>query len=377
VSRGLAVKSGPSNRVVASVLVCWAFCAGACSNKPPPDFAPDPALVQRISEIRMYTDGEWVCPGNTIHASYDAVLDDGSVIPFDTRYDRNHPPALHVVFLRRTSREAAARQDGSWDTNSDPVISATTGFRLNAFLLANPAVNVNRVVGPEYSCTRHSFSFIGEAGQRGSAGETGPDVEVRLNVLSSPFYERLLVAGVRVGYAPTVYAFANADRVPPADWLIVESRGGPGGRGVNGAEGAKGAKGTDGCPAGTGGAGGRGGNGGVGGQGGPGGRVAVMVPSDQPLLAGLVETHSSGGLGGKGGAPGSGGAGGEGGDGMTGARRCTKGQAGPAGEDGVAGSAGPEGSLGPRAQIVTVPGFEVFVDPRLQPLIDYSRSGGS
>ena len=360
--------------VVAAALVGSVACAAACSSKPPPDFAPDPALVQRISEIRMYTDGDWVCPGNTIHASYDAVLDDGSVIPFAAKYDKNHPPALHVVFLRRTSPEAAARQDGGWDTNSDPVVSATTGFRLNAFLLTKPAINVSRMVSPEYSCMRHAFSFVGGGGKVGLAGESGPDAEVRLNVLSSPFYEKLLVAGVRVGYAPTAYVFADAGRVPPADWLIVESRGGPGGRGVNGGQGAKGAQGTDGCPAGTGGAGGRGGNGGAGGPGGLGGRVTVMVPSSQPLLAGMVEAHSSGGVGGRRGGPGKGGPGGDGGGGIAGTRRCASGQQGPAGEDGAAGPPGPEGSPGPRAQIVTVPASEVFVDPRLGPLVDYQQS---
>ncbi len=367
-------KSSPRYGVVAAALVGSVACAAACSGKPPPGFAPDPALVQRISEIRMHTDGDWVCPGNTIRVSYDAVLDDGSVIPFAAKYDKNHPPALHVVFLRRTSPEAAARQDGGWDTNSDPVVSATTGFRLNAFILARPAINVSRVVFPEYSCMRHAFSFVGGGGKVGLAGESGPDVEVRLNVLSSPYYEKLLVAGVRVGYAPTAYVFADADRVPPADWLIVESRGGPGGRGVNGAAGAKGANGTDGCPAGTGGAGGRGGNGGAGGPGGPGGRVTVMVPSSQPLLAGMLEAHSSGGVGGRGGGPGKGGPGGDGGRGVAGTRRCASGQQGPAGEDGVAGPRGPEGSPGPRAQIVTVPVSEVFVDPRLGPLVDYQQS---
>ena len=351
-----------SRRAVAVALAVSVVCAAACSNKPPPDFAPDPAIVQRISEIRMYTDGEWTCPGNTIRTSYDAVLDDGSVVPFATKYDKDYPPALHVVFLRRTSPEAAARQDGGWDTNSDPVVSATTGFRLNAFLLAKPAVNVSRVVFPEYSCMRHAFSFVGGEGKVGSAGESGPDVEVRLNVLSSPFYDRLLVAGVRVGYAPTGYVFADADWVPPADWLIVESMGGPGGRGVNGAEGAKGAKGTDGCPAGAGGAGGRGGNGGAGGPGGSGGRVTVMVPSDQPLLAGMVEAHSSGGVGGKGGAPGPGGPGGDGGDGIAGTRRCTQGRKGPAGEGGAVGPPGPHGSPpvhGPRLSRFPGPRFLV------------------
>jgi len=28
---------------------------------------------------------------------YTAVLGDGSLVPFENRYDKNHPPRLHVV----------------------------------------------------------------------------------------------------------------------------------------------------------------------------------------------------------------------------------------------------------------------------------------
>jgi hypothetical protein len=357
-----------------AVLVSCVVLAAGCSSKPPLDFAPDPSLIDRISQIRMHTEGSWVCPGNTIRASYDAVLDDGSVVPFATEYNDDHPPALHVVFLRRTSREASPRKDGGWDTDRDPLVSAVDGFRLNAFMLAKPSLNVSSLVRPEYSCTRHAFSFVGGGGARGQGGAPGPEVTVRLDVMSSPFYEALLVGGIQVGDAPPFYVLADAAMVPPADWLIVESKGGPGGRGVDGAEGVKGAKGSDGCPAGVGGAGGRGGNGGTGGPGGPGGRTVVMVPSEQPLLAGMVEAGSAGGAGGRGGRAGKGGAGGDGGRGIAGTRRCDNGQQGPPGEDGTVGPAGPEGSPGPRAQVITVPGVGLFVDPRMMPLVEYNRS---
>ncbi|UCG85879.1 MAG: hypothetical protein JSW71_18525 [Gemmatimonadota bacterium] len=358
-----------------AALVLGAALTAGCSSKPPPDFAPDPSLVDRISEIRMHTEGSWACPGNTIRGSYEAVLDDGSVVPFATKYDDDYPPALHVVFLRRTSREASPRRDGGWDTEGDPLISVLDGFRLNAFLLAKPSLNVSGVVKPEYSCLRHAFSFVGRGGGRGQGGGPGPDVTVRLDVMSSPFYEALLVGGIQVGNAPPFYVLADAAMVPPADWLMVESKGGPGGRGVDGAEGVEGAKGSDGCPAGAGGAGGRGGNGGAGGPGGPGGRTTVIVPSEQPLLAGMVDANSSGGVGGKGGRAGKGGDGGDGGRGIAGTRRCANGQQGPEGEDGAVGPAGPEGSAGPRAQVITVPAAELFMDPRIMPLVEYNRSG--
>jgi hypothetical protein len=349
--------------------------SAACSNKPPPDYAPDPGLVARITEIRMsMTDGR-VCPGNIIRASYEAVLDDGAIIPFATHYDDDYPPPLHVIFLSRHSSEANPRNDGGWSTHRDPVVSVLNGFRLNAFLRANPSLSVSSVVEPAYTCQRNAFSFQGQRGSRGQIGRPGPDVTVQINILSSPFYEELLVAGVEVGQAPPFYVFADANYMPHADWLIVETVGGPGGMGVAGTEGADGADGTDGCPAGTGGAGGAGGNGGPGGAGGPGGHITIMVPDDQPLLAGLVEAYSNAGPGGKGGPPGEGGAGGEGGQGISGRERCANGAAGAAGADGAAGVDGPDGLPGTRPQVLTVASDQLFRDPRIGILLDYYYGG--
>src|SRR5205807_2376498 len=82
-----------------------------------------------------------------------------------------------------------------------------------------------------------------------------------------------------------------------------------------------------------GGPGGNGGTGGPGASGGRGGRVSVVVPVDQPLLAGLVEGRSPGGAGGAGGAGGTGGRAGKGGKGQTDQsnRRCPDAADGPPG----------------------------------------------
>jgi len=85
--------------------ICVALIAAACSHGPPPDFAPDPGLVEQIREIRMAT-STTACPGETFAAYYTAVLNDGALVSFDTRYDKNHPPRLHVSFLDRVSEEA-------------------------------------------------------------------------------------------------------------------------------------------------------------------------------------------------------------------------------------------------------------------------------
>jgi hypothetical protein len=349
--------------------------SASCSNKPPPDYAPDPGLIARITEIRMFLLDGRVCPGNTIRASYEAVLDDGAILPFATRYDDDYPPPLHILFLSRHSTEATPRNDGGWSTDPDPLVSVLDGFRLNAYLRANPSLSVTQVVEPDYSCERAAFSFHGQRGSRGQIGRPGPDATVRLNILSSPFYDELLVAGVEVGQAPPFYVFADATFMPHADWLVVESMGGPGGTGVAGSNGADGTKGADGCPAGTGGAGGAGGNGGPAGAGGPGGHTTIMVPDDQPLLAGLVEAYSNSGPGGKGGPPGKGGAGGEGGQGVSGTRRCPTGTAGAAGADGSAGVDGPDGRPGSRPQVITVPYDQLFRDPRIGRLLEYHYGG--
>lgn len=245
-----------------------------CAKKPPADFAPDPLLLGRITDLRMRASAARVCPGERIQASYEAVLEDGSVVPFATKYDKKNPPPLHVVFLRFASGEAAPRESGHWDTYPDPLRSATNGFRLSAFLRDKPSVNTFEVVEPDYSCVPHVFAFEGKpGGADGRAGGPGPDVVVRIDIVRSPFYDRLLVAEIAVDAAPPFYVLADADLIPPADWVVIESRGGAGGRGADGSNGQRGAPGDPGCPGGRGGAGGAGGNGGPGGPGGQGGGV--------------------------------------------------------------------------------------------------------
>src|SRR5438093_12901385 len=70
-----------------------------CSHKPPEDFAPDPGLVGQIRDVRIVTAYARACPGSTIPTTYEAVLADGSRVPFSRTYDKKHPPRLHVVFL--------------------------------------------------------------------------------------------------------------------------------------------------------------------------------------------------------------------------------------------------------------------------------------
>lgn len=354
-------------RVVAAALV---LTAAACGPKrPPATFAPDPGLLEQIRELRMSTSTS-ACPGQTFGAVYTAVLNDGSLVPFETRYDKDRPPRLHVVFLDRWSTEAIPLENGSWSAHRDPLVSAMTGFRLTAELKSKPSITTSAVVTPDYSCLQHAFGF-----RAAGAGASGPQVTVRLGILRSPFYDRLLVAGIEAEDAPPFYVFADARAVPPSDWLIIESRGARGARGTDGEPGTAGAAGAAGCPGASGGRGGNGGPGGPGGYGGRGGQITIIAPAEEPFLAGLVDAKVPGGEGGSGGAGGKAGAGGAGGESSTpGNAQCTVGAGGPAGQPGVKGVDGRDGQFGTRPQIVTVPTRDIWgtrIPAALAALIDY------
>src|SRR5438094_9217599 len=228
------------------------FCAtlllAACSHAPPEGFAPDPGLVAQIRDIRIVTTYTRACPGATVSANYEAVLSGGARVPFSRSYDKKHPPRLHVVFLDRESPDAVSQEDGDWVTERDPLATVSTGFRLTATLRANSKVTSTVVVPPYYGCMPHTFTFSGEPGGAGEAGGNGPDVTIRLAGVRSPFYDKLYVAGFQVGMAPPFYILGDPTSVAPADWLIVESRGGRGGAGLAGGNGTDGSAGAGGCP---------------------------------------------------------------------------------------------------------------------------------
>jgi hypothetical protein len=346
----------------------------ACKKGPPPDFVPDPGLVSRIREIRITLPTPTACPGETFQTAYEAVLDDGSRLPFATRYDRDRPPALHVTFLERTSAEARPHGDGSWVADDDPMVSLLDGFTITATLRANPALRASARVTPEYSCLSREYSFRGHSGgNNGGPGGDGPDITVRLGIVRSPFVDRLLIAAIEVGEAPPVYHLADASRITPRDWLEVESRGGRGGRGREGQDGVKGSDGTQGCPGTNGGPGGAGSSGGRGGVGGRGGHITIIAAAEEPFLAGLVDVRSRGGDGGDGGPGGQGGEGGQGGAPIR--PECGAGTTGTKGPDGSRGSPGTPGRAGPRPQVLTVPLRDVFGQHVPRPLATLLDAG--
>lgn len=372
----------PSTSLLAAGML--ALLSAACGGGPPPDFAPDPGLVGRIRELRVTPLATQACPGQGFRVAYEAVLDDGSRVPFENRYDKKNPPRLHVQFLQRSSREAVAQGDGSFYASPDPLLAVLTGYRVEATLIAKPSVSGSARLDPSFDCMSHAYTYRGPSGYRpsgrdsegrsGGPGGDGPDVTVRLGVVRSPYVPKLLVAAIEVGEAPAQYYVADANSIQPRDWLLIETQGGTGGRGADGAKGTPGMPGAQGCPGGPGAPGGNGQNGGTGGLGGRGGRITIITASEDPFLAGLVDARNPGGPGGEGGKGGAGGPGGAGGAGLR--PECAAGPAGAAGREGAAGQPGPRGYTGTRAQVITVPLREVFgqnVPPELAELLNQRR----
>jgi len=167
-------------------------------------------------------------------------------------------------------------QDGDWVTNADPLLTATTGFRLTATLQAKPSVtNTVSSSGLPLHATHLASPLRLGAGRSGRAG---PDATVRLAVLRSPFYDKLFVAGIQVGVAPPFYVLQDANGGAARRLAGDRDARRPGGSGVAGAKGTVGlpeppaVRRSPGRPEGTAATAGR-----V--VGGHGGRINVIVPA--------------------------------------------------------------------------------------------------
>ncbi len=332
-----------------------ALVALACAPHPPPAFTPDPGVVAQIQQIRIIPREPRACPGAVIQADYEAILRDGTRVPFARAYDKKNPPRLHVRFLERQSPEAEARQNGDWVADPNPLATAATGFHLTATLRADSRITTTLLLPPTYDCMPRRLAFSGSGGIAGQSGQDGPDVTVRLEVQHSPFYEKLFVARIEVGGAKPSYVVGDSESIVRTGWLTIASSGGDGGNGSAGSDGSDGFPGSAGCPGQAGGQGQNGSDGGAGGDGGNGGRITIVVPSDRPELADLVRGFSRGGSGGRGGDGGRAGRGGKGGQGLFDANNqpCSNGADGSSGLGGSSGRSGFPGSSRPRAVVAS------------------------
>ena len=101
--RALAIDRRPWGRAVLAASVSVLTTCGPA--KPPPDFAPDPSIVDAIESIRIHAPDR-ACPGQEVPATYEAVLEGGFRLPFVNVYDDKRPPSLHIAFLSREGAHA-------------------------------------------------------------------------------------------------------------------------------------------------------------------------------------------------------------------------------------------------------------------------------
>ena len=265
------------------------------------------------------------CPSEVIAADYEVVGDGGTRSTLGRR---------DLSLLKRSGIAAEPRDDGTWQTSTDPVASLYDGFHLTAVLASDTTVRADTVVVPTYRClvTGASMATTG-ATNLSKAGH------VRLGTLRTPFYDSVVVASIEI-----------EDRLPRAVVLSPsEMRSGAiaiSAVGRDGARGRAGAQGSDGGPCEN---GARGEEGDMGLPGAPGGQVDIIVQAGAPWLADLVSIDNRGGKGGPGGQGGYGGRPGP--TQTTGGRTCSPRQ----GTSGTAGRQGPDGSPGPEPKTTTIP----------------------
>ena len=115
------------------------FCAtlllAACSHAPPEGFAPDPGLVGQIRDIRIVTAYARACPGSTIPTTYEAVLADGSRVPFSrTQEGKQYPIQCRKKAAEDGSLDGKAAEEVLLDLNE--LAKGLKFFSLGAFAVA-------------------------------------------------------------------------------------------------------------------------------------------------------------------------------------------------------------------------------------------------
>jgi hypothetical protein len=291
----------------------------------------EPLPVTRVRTVKIVPAAAYACPGQTIKANYDVVLDDGSQRRID---------AFNLGVVDRVGVNAEARGDGDWNTEADPLVSVMTGYHLRAALHDDRAIAADTTIIPKYDCGRGFYGLNAAA-----APYSGPDVSVRVSQFRSPFYDSLVLIAVSIVDRPTLHVIlAPGDMKRGAVHLSADGRGGR-----SGAQGAAGASGAAACED-----GGDGTDGLDGESGGSGGRFSVYVQSEHQGLLDLIVATNSGGPGGPGGRGGYGGS--------PGAAVSASGQpcSPRAGRGGSNGHAGGNGDAGPPWRVRAVPLKELW-----------------
>ena len=241
-----------------------------------------------------------------------------------------------------------------WNTSEDPLDTASTGVTLQSWIERVTPAAVERSptaearLKPVYECQLKALFGGGSAGNRGENGAPGPDLDVAVTTLSTPFYPSAALIRVISGAQRFYYISPSAEE--PVRIISAAEDGGSGPAGENGREGEPGKDASSACGKGGHGTHGtHGQRGGDGGAGGPGGVIRVTFDSAfADRLHGRILATSVGGNAGGGGPGGLGGRGGAAGKGGPSSPDCTSGGSpGDAGHDGQSGPSGRPGYAGP------------------------------
>jgi len=215
-------------------------------------------------------------------------------------------------------------------------------------------------LAPVYQCLADNVF------QAASAGEPGPDLNIAVTTLHTPYFADAALVRVEMGGVKKYYISSAPDSV-----INITDIGGNGPMGNQGQEGVRGENGRSAssdapeCTIGENGRDGQdGGPGHPGGDGGPGGRIKIWLDkAAADKLHGRIVAQSVGGAPGRGGEGGFGGQGGSGGSGVSG-QGCSDvtGKPGRQGRQGPAGSEGRAGQAGPPPVVVTAARESLFAD---------------
>jgi hypothetical protein len=245
-----------------------------------------------------------------------------------------------------------------WNTSDDPLATASTGVTLQGWIQLSTPAGVERSpagearLTPVYACQLNALFGGGSSRAQGGPGAAGPDLDIAVTTLSTPFYPNAALIRVISGTQSAYYISPSPEQ--PVRITSRAEAGGQGAPGENGRDGAAGRDASEACARGGDGEDGtrgrfRGGSGGDGGDGGEGGVIRITLDAAfADKLRGRVLATSQGGDGGESGPGGLGGRGGAAGRGGPSAPNCTSGgSAGNAGRDGVNGPSGRPGRPGP------------------------------
>lgn len=333
----------------------------------------DPSNAAAI-EVRPVSRLKQFCPGERFQVEIVARLRNGTSCSNTDRElgCQGEKDAVMSPGMVRIEASAGGRvgepEKFLWGPPDDIFATADSGLTLRGWLEKGVEGRLQKsIVGeseltPVYQC-RMAGEFGGDyTAGAGQSGLPGPDVNVAVTSLKTPYYPD--AALIRVDAVGSRFYYISP---APGQPVRVVSRGQDGGAGEQGTAGVKGEDGRNGsgqCANGENGRdGGDGGPGGPGGDGGPGGVIRITVDkaiadrvSQYVIAASIGGAAGSGGAGGPGGAAGKGGTAGPTGQGCTG----NAGSSGREGRSGTAGQSGRPGAMGPSPLVSSAPRTALF-----------------